>query len=155
MSSLKNYWFGTFITLVICVFVLMFFLILIAPKQDAKNRGFVFCTQNMIDNLADCNRTIWCSTKAIAKNTLCDLKTIGNGVSWWIKGKQPTPWSNYIFEPELMQNDFVDEEARQEYLDKYPDVRQEMETLHRLRKELENEQNLQTDPEELWQDTKE
>ena len=155
MSFLKNYWFGTVVALVMFIFMLMFVLILIAPKQDAQNRGFVFCTQNLIDDLADCNRSIWCSSRAIAKNTWCDFKIIANGISLWTKGEQSTPWSNYIFEPEIPQNAFIDEEARKEYLEKYPDVRQEMETLHKLRKELENEQNLQADPKELWQDSEE
>lgn len=151
MSFIKNYWFGIILGLMMFVFMLILILILIAPKQDAKNRGFVFCTQNLMDNLADCDRALWCSSKAVLRNTLCDFKIISTGLSLWAKGKQPRPWSNYIFEPEPVQNPFVDEEARAEYLKQYPNVKLEMENLHKLRKELENEQSLQTDTEKLWQ----
>lgn len=151
MAFIKNYWFGTLLGLAVSAFMLMLMLILIAPKQDVQNRGFVYCTQNLIDDLADCNRALWCSSKAVSKNTWCDIKIIADGFLLWMDNKQPKPWSNYIFKPELPQNSFVDEEARAEYLKQYPDVKQEMESLHKLRKELENEQNLQIDTTDLWQ----
>lgn len=151
MSFIKNYWFSILLGLALFVFMLILVLILAAPKQDAKNRGFVFCSQNLMDDLNDCNRALWCSGKAIFKTTFCDLKIIGTGLSLWAKGKQPRPWSNYIFEPEPLKNSFVDEDARIKYLEQYPNVKTEMENLHKLRKELENEQSLQTDIEKLWQ----
>lgn len=150
MSFIKNYWFGLCLGLMMFVFMTMFILILIAPKQDVQNRGFVFCTQNLIDDLSDCERNLWCSSKAIVKNTWCDLKIIGKGFSLWLNKEQPAPWSNYIFEPETPQDAFIDEDARAEFLEQYPNVKQDMENLHLLRKELENEQNLQDDPKELW-----
>ena len=58
----------------------------------------------------------------------------------WTKGTQPTPWSNYIFEPDV-SSPFIDEKARSEYLKNYPDTKAEMERLHILRKDLENDQD--------------
>ena len=140
MPFIKRYWFGGLVSLVLLFFFLLFVIILISPKQDAKNRGFISCTGQMIDDLLDCQRGIWCSTKAIGKNTLCDIKIIAEGVKLWIDKKQPTPWSNYIFEPEIIENSFVDEEARAEFLKNNPNVQKEMLQLDKLRKELENEQ---------------
>ena len=103
----------------------------------------------MIDNLYDCNRKVWCSIKAINNNTLCDLKVIGEGFKLWLDNKQPTPWSNYIFEPEISENTFFDKEAREEYLKNNPDVKMEMMRLDKLRKGLENEENKQTVDKEM------
>lgn len=151
MSFIKNYWFGTLTAILVTVFVVMLFLILLAPKQDAKERGFIPCTQNMVDDLISCERGIICSGKAILNNTWCDLKVIGKGINLWVKGEQQRPWSNYIFEADIPNPSFVDEEARQQYLKEHPDVFEEMKRLHKLRKELENEQNRQTGQQDLWQ----
>ncbi len=122
-------------------FMMMLVLVIIAPKQDAKGRGFVGCTQNMLEDLIDCDQKIGCSMLAIASNTWCDVKVIAKGAKNWLEEKQKYPWSNYIYEPEDPKNQFVDEQARDEYLKQYPNTKDEMEIKHRLRKELENEQN--------------
>jgi len=126
----------------------------LAPKQDLRGRGFIPCTEKMVEDLLECDRGIWCSTKAIFANNTCVFSVIGSGFSAWLKGKQSTPWSNYIFEPELFPKEYVDEEARQEYLRKYPDTKKEMERLHRLRKDIENENNKQIESESNWQHEK-
>lgn len=150
MSLIKHYWFSILMGLLIAVFMVMLILILIAPKQDARSRGFIPCTQSMVDQLIECERKLWCSGGAIVQNAWCDLKVIGAGFKDWTVGKQPRPWSNYIFKAELPLNSMVDEEARQDYLKQYPNVQQEMENLHKLRKELENEQNQQDAMSEIW-----
>ena len=61
----------------------------------------------------------------------------------WIDDKQPTPWSNYLFEPEIDNTSFFDEEEITEYLKNNPDVKSEMRRLDVLRKDLENEENKQ------------
>ena len=145
MSFIKRYWFAATIGLLVSLCFLLLVLLLISPKQDSKERGFVRCTQNMIENLIDCDKKIGCSLGAIAVNTLCDIKVVGKGVVDWIDGKQPRPWSNYIFEPETENfESFIDEEERAEYLQKYPNVEQEMQRLNKLREELENEENKQS-----------
>ncbi|MBE6467500.1 MAG: hypothetical protein E7004_02795 [Alphaproteobacteria bacterium] len=149
MNFIKRYWFGGLLASVMGCFLLLFVLLVISPKQDAKKRGFIQCTQEMIDNLISCERKIWCSTKAIANNTYCDVKIIIQGFDLWLDNKQPKPWSNYIFEPEIEKNSFFDEEERAEYLKKYPDVKDEMIRLDKLRKDLENEENEQNISEEM------
>lgn len=152
MSFIKKYWFGTTIGLFLAMFIVVLVLILISPKQDAKNRGFVYCTQNLIDDLIECDKQLWCTSKSILKNSWCDIHIIGQGLRNWVKGQQDYPWSNYIFEPELSQDSYVDEEARQEYLKEFPNTSLEMKNLLKLRKELENEENMQVDLKELWQE---
>ena len=154
MNFIKHYWFGSFIGLLLFCFVCVVVLILLAPKQDIQRRGFIPCTEKMIERLFDCDKKIWCSAKVIVRNSGCVFRVIGDGFSDWLKGKQPMPWSNYIFEPELFPEGFVDEEARQEYLSKYPDTKKEMERLHRLRKDIENENNKQLEAENNWQPEK-
>ena len=142
MKFIKNYWFGGLIGFLLLCFVLLFILILIAPKQDAKNRGFVACTQEMIDNLLICDKKFSCSVKVILDNTICDVKVVGEGLINWVKHEQPYPWSNYIFEPETATNQYVDEEETTEYLAEFPETLKEMQILKKLNKELENEQNV-------------
>ena len=143
MNFIKKYWFGSLISLIICCFLILFLLLIISPKQDAKNRGFIKCTQQMIEDIYDCNRKIWCSIKAIGNNTLCDIGIVVEGITLWIDDKQSYPWSNYIFEPEITENSFFDEEARQEYLKNNPNVKNEMMRLDKLRKDLEYDENNQ------------
>lgn len=150
MGFFKHHWFNIILGCLIAVFVIMLFLIIISPKQDAKGRGFVACTQDLLDDLIFCERRIGCSMKAIAANTWCDVKVITKGAKDWAKGMQQYPWSNYIYEPEKPENQFVDEDARREYLKQYPDTKKEMELKDLLRKELENEQNTIKNNEISW-----
>ncbi|MFR8205278.1 MAG: hypothetical protein ACLU99_02275 [Alphaproteobacteria bacterium] len=57
-----------------------------------------------------------------------------------MSGKQPAPWSNYIFIPELPEDENFDNAARAEYFKTNPDIAVEMQDLKQLNKELENEQ---------------
>lgn len=149
MNFIKRYWFAGLLVAIVCCFFVLFLLLIISPKQDEKGRGFIKCTEQMIDDLYDCNRKVWCSIKAITNNTICDFKVIGEGVELWLDNKQPAPWSNYIFEPEISENNFFDEEARKEYLKNNPNIKTEMMRLDKLRKDLENEENNQTITEEM------
>ena len=152
MSLIRRYWFFLLIGLFIAAFLLLLVLIIISPKQDAQNRGFVGCTQNMINELVDCNKKVFCSVKAIANNTLCDAGVVITGFDGWISEKQPRPWSNYIFEPEAANNPLIDEDARNEYLKQFPETKKEMQNLDKLRKELENEENEQRFDKAPWEE---
>lgn len=140
MSFIKRHWFGLLVSMPVVFFTFFLVLILIAPKQDAQGRGFVQCTQSMAEDLLLCDKRPFCTIRAILSNTACDIGVIADGMVDWTKGTQPTPWSNYIFEPDV-SSPFIDEEARSEYLKNYPDTKAEMERLHILRKDLENEQD--------------
>ena len=144
MNFIRRYWFGSLMFFIIGCFLLLFVLLIISPKQDAKGRGFIKCTQEMVDNLSTCNKKFYCSIMAVIKNTTCDVDVVIEGISLWIDKKQPTPWSNYIFEPQTDASSFFDEEERAEYLKANPDVNNEMKRLDMLRKDLENEENEQS-----------
>lgn len=103
----------------------------------------------MIEDLETCNRKLWCSITAIFNNTVCDVDVVISGVELWIDKKQPSPWSNYIFEPEIGENSFFDEKERAEYLKNNPNTKNEMGRLDKLRKDLENEENKQEFKEEM------
>ena len=103
----------------------------------------------MIASLSDCNRKIGCSIKAISENTWCNIKVIAEGITLWLDNKQPKPWSNYIFEPEVEESSFFDKEAIEEYLKNNPNVKKEMMRLDELRKGLEDEENNQEFNEEM------
>lgn len=143
MNLIKNYWFGICIGLVFAFFAFLITMIILSPKQDVQNRGFVYCTQNLIEELSFCDKKIGCSVKAIAENTWCDIKVVTTGFMDWKNDKQPLPWSNYIFEPELPIDRYVDEEEYKIYMEQNPNTKNEMNELEIFRKELENEQNNQ------------
>lgn len=137
----KLHWFGLILSFLVALFVGVTVLLMIAPKQDLQERGFIPCTLAMIDELSNCERKIVCSIAAITHNSWCDFKVIGKGLVQWLSGTQTRPWSNYIFTPQLPEDEFIDQDARTEYLKQYPNTLQEMQKLKQLGKELENEQN--------------
>ena len=151
MNFIKRYWFVGLLGLIVCCFLLLFILLILSPKRDDKERGFVKCTYEMIDDLVACDRDIWCSVKSIANNTWCNVKVVAKGVELWLDDKQEYPWSNYIFVPEIKDEVFFDEEARAEYLKDNPNVKEEMRRLDKLRKDMENEENKQAVDEEMLQ----
>ena len=123
MTSIKTHWFGLLIGLWLLAFIVMLVLIVVSPKHDLKNRGFTYCTQNLISDLQDCDRAIICSTKAVTLSTWCDIKIIAQGLKLWYKGEQATPWSNYIFEPETTRLfDDTNDEDLADYLKENPDT---------------------------------
>lgn len=144
MNFIKRYWFGGILALIVCCFLLLFVLLIISPKQDARGRGFVKCTQTLISSLSECDRKIFCSIKAISQNTLCDIAVVVDGFQLWIDNKQAKPWSNYLFEPDVIEDSFFDKEAIEDYLKNNPNVKDEMIRLNKLRKELEDEEYSQT-----------
>lgn len=141
MSFIKNHWFGLLGGIVIFVFMSVFVLVLLSPRQDAQNRGFIPCTRRLAEKLLDCpeDRKIRCLFGAITRNTWCDMKVIGRGFSGWLSGKQPAPWSNYIFIPESVRDETFDKDAEAEYLKNNPSPAAEMQKLQKLNEELENE----------------
>lgn len=144
MSFIRQHWFGLVTGIVIFCFLVLFLLVLLAPRQDALRRGFIPCTEAMADKMLSCQEAkTWCMLKAIAANSWCDAKVVGRGFKDWAGGRQPAPWSNYIFIPEMPSDEFFDAAVREEYLRANPAPQSEMPKLKQLQKELENEQNEQ------------
>lgn len=143
MSFIRKHWFGFLIG---CWFLLLSFfvaIILYAPHHDAKNRGFAYCTQELIEKIGNCENAGLCVAGAILHNTWCDIGIIKQSFVDWLDNKHPYPWSGYVFKPELplAQSAYFDENEIREYMQKYPDTLQYMENLKQLRKDLENAQN--------------
>ncbi len=150
MHLVKKYWFETVMIFFVAVFIGMVGILLLSPKQDMDNRGFIPCTKALMDNLFDCERKVLCSIDAVLGNTKCEIDVIYEGIKLWMNKKQPYPWSNYIFKPKLLSSVYIDEKAVEEYLKKYPNVKDDMKKLHQLRKDLENEKNTSEDYKKLW-----
>ncbi|MBQ8677091.1 MAG: hypothetical protein IJ529_01320 [Alphaproteobacteria bacterium] len=138
MNFIKQHWFGGLVGVVTVFFVLLIILVAISPKYDAQNRGFVYCTGELIEQINDCERTLFCSTKAIVKSTVCDISIVAQGFSRWLAGRQPYPWSNYLFTPEppVLSLDNPDVQSWEEYSANHPDDVVELEKLKQLRKDL-------------------
>lgn len=103
----KEYWFGLLTSFILLVGFLFFLLVLLSPRYDLQKRGFIPCTETFAQNLQLCPRDgkYRCVFSEIMKNSWCDAKVIGSGFKLWVTGKQPAPWSNYIFKPELSESE--------------------------------------------------
>lgn len=88
------------------IYVAYFTIVLVlSPKNDLKNRGFVACTKELVMNLGECKSGQFaCVLGSFYDDTECNSAVIFKGFANWLKGKQPAPWSNYIFEPMLIDN---------------------------------------------------
>ena len=140
MRFIRQHWFGIITGTVIFCFLVMFILVLISPRQDVRKRGFIPCTEAMAEQMLSCSENkLGCMFKAVLKNSWCDLNVIGRGFVLWAKGDQDWPWSNYIFIPELPQDEFFDKEAQAEYFKNNPGTVAEMQQLKELNEQLEND----------------
>lgn len=78
----------------------------LSPRQDMQERGFIPCTKQLVVALQDCPAgKLGCPFKLLAKDMACNIGVVGTGAVAWVKGKQPTPWANYLFEPQLSEAD--------------------------------------------------
>lgn len=136
MNFIRHHWFGLIISLGFAFFMAVFFLVLIAPNQDEQKRGFVPCSETMVDKVQHCAGQKLCVLQAVCANTFCNIKVIGRGWQQWWQGQQPTPWSNYIFVPQLPQRYFDDESN---YYAPEHEVRAQMQNLQKLNEKLEKE----------------
>ena len=144
MNFIRRYWFGLSTGLMIFLCFVLFVLVLLAPRQDIKKRGFIPCTEAMADKIISCEKNkVMCLLGAVLTNSWCDVKVVYQGLENWVNGTQSRPWSNYIFTPELPIDEDFNDEARAEYLKNNPDMRTEMEQLKKLREELEYAEELQ------------
>lgn len=90
----------------ICLFFLIFFTIYlvtvlsVSPKNDAHKRGFIPCTEAFVLHASDCGRgALGCMAVGLGQDIKCNAGVVFSGLDLWIRGKQPTPWANYVFVP--------------------------------------------------------
>lgn len=102
--------FGLLFSGVVYLTVVMY----LSPRQDVKERGFIPCTKQLIIALQDCPAgKLGCPFKLLVEDMACNIGVVGTGATNWIKGKQSTPWANYLFEPKLAEADDVFAETKQ------------------------------------------
>ena len=96
----------------------------LSPRRDIQRRGFIPCTEQLVFDLQTCNAgSLGCPFKFLVRDTGCNIGVVYTGAVAWIKGRQPTPWANYLFEPEVYADDALTEdmptvaEAREEMSD--------------------------------------
>lgn len=139
LRFIKIHWFGLILTIIGVFYALIFILVFLSPRQDELKRGFIPCTETLVKEMFDCNGKAWCMSKAIVKNTGCDTKIVLEGFGNWVEGKQPTPWANYLFEPEIGKDQNKEEihpELEEFYKDNR-DIKADMEKLNKQWQELE------------------
>lgn len=77
-----------------------------SPRQDAKERGFIPCTKELVVALQMCQAgSLGCPFRLLVKDMGCNIGVVGTGFADWVKGKQSTPWANYLFEPQLAEDE--------------------------------------------------
>ncbi len=140
MNFIKQHWFGTLIALIMFFSIFLFLIVVFSPRYDRQQRGFIPCTETMADELLDCGNKSFCMLGAILNNSICDAKIILAGLGDWVKGRQPTPWSNYFFTPDLTPDE-EDEAEVQEFYQDNPNLREDMNRLKQLNENLEQQQS--------------
>ncbi len=73
-----------------------------APHNDAKMRGFAPCTYQMAEELSQAagQHKMRNVITGVGRGYWCYVGVMRLGAVQWAAGKQPTPWANYLFEPE-------------------------------------------------------
>lgn len=107
VSKLREYWFGILISLMVFVCLIFSLIVVLSPHSDGKMRGFAPCTYELAISLSQQTGEgkLWGVASAVTDANLCYASVIGKGVELWIKGKQSTPWANYMYEPEPFYED--------------------------------------------------
>ena len=105
-----------FIVIVCLIYSLV---VVMSPHSDGQMRGFAPCTYELAINLSHQGgqSKVWGVAGAVTKANLCYIGVIRNGVELWVKGKQPTPWANYMYEPEPFYEDENAEPISKELLE--------------------------------------
>lgn len=136
MYFLKQHWFSLLMSIFILCAIAYFAVVFISPRYDIQRRGFVPCTETLADNIETCGQdNIICILGAIGTDNLCNLKVIVWGFKNWMSGEQNTPWSNYIFTPELPPNDSSASEETEDFQPIDQELIQDMQNLKKLNKE--------------------
>lgn len=102
IDKIFKWFYIVFLTALIIYIAYFTVALVLSPKNDLKNRGFVACTKELVMNLGACESgQFTCVFSAFYNDTKCNSAIIFKGFANWLKGEQSAPWSNYIFEPLL------------------------------------------------------
>ena len=117
MKYLKVYWFGICVSTVMILFFALFLIVAFAPHIDDQNRGFIPCSHEMAEKIINCQKIkMLCVANVVIKGNICYTKVIYKGLADFIKGEQPTPWSNYFFTPEISSAQLTENSPEMEEL---------------------------------------
>lgn len=140
MNYIKQHWFGMSISCFMAYFLLIFIMVAISPQNDEKNRGFIPCSYEQTEKIISCRENkLICVLSASLRGNVCYMKVMNKGLWDFITGKQPRPWSNYLFEPEIVQNDGKDAEYEaeiQKVMEENPTLVDDMEKIKEKNREL-------------------
>ena len=93
---------GLFFVFVVYMTTVMY----ISPRQDLQKRGFIPCTETLVYNITGCEPgQMKCPLKYLWQDMRCNIRVIADGFVLWSRGKQERPWSNYLFEPEVIEDE--------------------------------------------------
>ena len=135
---LKKHWFWIIVDSVLLLYFIFLGLIFFAPRIDKLNRGFIPCTQNLVEEVYHCQKKgVWCTLRATLKNNVCDFNVVKTGFVLWLNGQQKTPFTNYYFEPILEDEPDVKDEELKVLYQQHLDLFKDMEELNKNRIELE------------------
>lgn len=99
---LYYYLLGLFMAFVVYLCIMLF----ISPRQDKLQRGFIPCTARLVEQFSLCEQgQIGCVASALWQDTKCNAAVILEGLGAWVRGQQPTPWANYLYEPVAYNTD--------------------------------------------------
>lgn len=109
MDKFFQYLYYTVLTLFLCSVIYLTTVLFLAPRQDVYDRGFIACTRKLVYDLSGCEQgKIGCPLKYLWRDMKCNVGIIYDGAAAWVKGEQPTPWANYLFEPQLLTEEEQD-----------------------------------------------
>jgi len=101
INFIKNYWFEFLLGLCVVLFLLFSVVVGIAPHNDARGRGFTKCTSEMAFVLQQTDKlSVMRAAKMVGEGYWCYALVMKEGIELFVKGKQKTPWSNYLFDEE-------------------------------------------------------
>ncbi len=109
LNLLYYFLLGAFMLFVVYLTVML----AISPKQDRQKRGFIACTEQLVLDVAECERgSIFCPLKYLGHDMACNTAVILDGFGAWLRGRQPTPWANYLFVAESLEATDADFDSR-------------------------------------------
>lgn len=100
MERFLKYCYYIFLFCLIAATIYMTAVMFAAPRKDALKRGFIPCTEKLVIDITDCKSgNIGCAAASLWNDAKCNIKVVAGGAAAWMRGEQPTPWSNYLFTP--------------------------------------------------------
>ena len=136
LSLLYYFLLGIFMLFVVYLTVML----AISPKQDRQKRGFIACTEQLVLDVAECERgSILCPLKYLGHDMACNTAVILDGFGAWLRGRQPTPWANYLFVAESLEA--TDEDFDSNHIENMDELEQQRQFIQHKQQELDAAKN--------------